>query len=424
VSGNTAYYGGGGISSSAGGDLTLINSTVSGNTARHYYGGGIRHIYGDLTLTNSTVSDNTASRSGGGIWKDSGHIGDYFTITNSTVSGNTSYGGSGGGISGSHLTLTNSTVSGNTAGYGFGGGLWGEYFTITNSTVSGNTAYSGGGISGEYMTVTDSTVSGNHATYEGGGIYSGGSANLTNTIVADNGTTTPNCDGALDSLGYNLADDDSCGFTALGDLVVADAMLGPLADNGGPTETHALLAGSPAIDAGSPACPPPVTDQRGVLRPQGAACDIGAFESGATPPGTADCLCEVENINPNQVVLQNVGTGGKGAERTRDMVMIVRAVDAPGATCGPGEFSNPTLVNLKMEDDGGNLLVDSAKTVVCKHGVTTTVKRSVLFQGPLNCESGAVPPPKPDFSLGTITSTGSAPGTTDYVESTSIKCFE
>jgi cysteine-rich repeat protein len=136
-----------------------------------------------------------------------------------------------------------------------------------------------------------------------------------------------------------------------------------------------------------------------------------------------DCLCEVLDINPNQVVLQRVGTGGKGASSTRKMVMIVHAVDAPGATCDPGEFSNPTSVNLKMEDDGGNILIDSAKIVVCKQGVTTLI-RNVLFQGPLNCESGAVPPPKPDFSLGTITSTVSAPHTTDYVEDTMIKCFE
>jgi hypothetical protein len=98
-------------------------------------------------------------------------------------------------------------------------------------------------------------------------------------LIGGNGTATSNCNETLDSLGYNLADDDSCGFTEPTDLLVDDAMLGPLADNGGPTETHALLSGSPAIDAGSPNCPPPDTDQRGVVRPQGAACDIGAFES-------------------------------------------------------------------------------------------------------------------------------------------------
>ena len=111
--------------------------------------------------------------------------------------------------------------------------------------------------------------------------------------------------------------------------------------------------------------------------------------------------------------------------------MIIQAVDAPGATCDPGKFSNPTPVNLKMEDDSGNILIDSAKTVVCEGGtdefgapLTINLKRDVFFQGPLNCENGAVPPPKPDFSLGTITATGSAPGTADYVEGIKIKCFE
>jgi hypothetical protein len=99
-------------------------------------------------------------------------------------------------------------------------------------------------------------------------------------------------------------------------------------------------------------------------------------------------------------------------------------VDGPGATCDPGEFSNPRWVNLKMVDDDGDVLVDSAETVVCEQGVTTTVKWDVFLQGPLNCENGEVPSPKPGFSLGTITSTGSAPGTADYVESTRIKCFE
>jgi hypothetical protein len=144
----------------------------------------------------------------------------------------------------------------------------------------------------------------------------------------------------------------------------------------------------------------------------------------ATPTPSADCLCEVQNINPNQVVLQNTGTGGKGSDATRKMIVTVNAVDAPGATCDPGEFSNPTSINLKMEDDRGNVLVDSANTVVCEQGVTMNLKRNVFFQGPLNCENGAVPPPKPGFSLGSITATGSAPGTADYVEGIKIKCFE
>jgi hypothetical protein len=92
------------------------------------------------------------------------------------------------------------------------------------------------------------------------------------------------------SLGYNLEDGTSCGLTATGDLVVADAMLGPLQDNGGPTETHDLLPGSPAIDAGSMDCPPPDTDQRGVARPQGAGCDIGAVEYVPEPHHAASMI--------------------------------------------------------------------------------------------------------------------------------------
>jgi hypothetical protein len=125
------------------------------------------------------------------------------------------------------------------------------------------------------LTLTNSTVSGNIARDSGGGIQSR-SFTLANTIVADN--VVDNCSNSADSLGYNLTDDTSCALAEPTDLVVADAMLGPLQDNGGPTETHALLPGSPGIDAGSVDCPPPDTDQRGVARPQGAACDIGAFE--------------------------------------------------------------------------------------------------------------------------------------------------
>ena len=90
----------------------------------------------------------------------------------------------------------------------------------------------------------------------------------------------------------------------------------------------------------------------------------------------------------------------------------------------PESSPAPTPVNLKMEDDRGNILIDSAKTIVCEQGETRSVKRSVFFRGPLNCENGTVPLPKPGFSVGAITSTGSALGAADYVEDIRIKCFE
>jgi hypothetical protein len=177
---------------------------------------------------------------------------------------------------------------------------------------------------------------------------------------------------------------------------------------------------------GAGATPDPCVESRTLV---GDNIEIVVRTSTASPWNfglpIADCLCEVENINPNQIVLQNVVSGGRGSSATRKMVLIVHAVDAPGATCDPGEFSEPTPVNLMMVDDDGDGVFNDGKTIVCEGGgVTTNVKWDVFFQGPLNCEDGAVPPPKPDFSLGTITSTGSAPGTANYVESTRIKCFE
>ncbi len=277
VSGNVALYSGGGIGSEHYGDQTLTNSTVSGNTAG-WVGGGINGDF--FFITNSTVSENTAYQGGGGI------NGDFLSITNSAVSENTAY--KGGGIVGSRLSLTNSTVNGNTAEW-MNGGILGSRLSLTNSTVSGNIASVLGGVSASGATLTNSTVSGNISTHPyglPGGIY-GEFVRLDNTIVVNNGVI--NCSGGISggiiSLGHNLADDDTCEFTDPSDLVVADAMLGPLQDNGGPSETHALLPGSPAIDAGSLDCPPPATDQRGVARPQGAACDIGAVEYLPEPRG-------------------------------------------------------------------------------------------------------------------------------------------
>ncbi len=264
---------GGGIDN--GGTLTLTNSTVSGNTAGG--GGGIANG-ATATLTNSIVSGNTAAGDYGGI----SNFG-TMTIIDSTISGNNgddSVGGiynSGTGT----LTLTNSTVSGNTAAVD--GGIrndFGGTLTLNSSTVSGNTAAGDyGGISNfGTLTLTNSTVSGNTASSVGG-IFNdfGGTLTLKNTIVA-NSPSGGDCFGTITSAGYNLDSDGTCGLAAAGDISNTDPLLGPLADNGGPTLTHALLAGSPAIDAGSPDCPPPATDQRGVVRPQGAACDIGAYE--------------------------------------------------------------------------------------------------------------------------------------------------
>jgi hypothetical protein len=272
------------------GTLTLINSTVSGNSADYgdlAYGGGVTNYEGTLTLINSTVSGNSAAR-GGGIYNYGGTL----TLTNSTVSGNTATGdlASGGGIShgGGDLTLINSTVSGNTA-YSGGGIHSGGTPTLINSTVSGNTATSGGGINysgtGTLMLIS-STVSGNSAA-EGGSIRNlRGTVTLTNTLVEDDCQVSEGS--SIVSLGHNIeSPGDTCGFDQATDQVNVTAEqlnLGPLQDNGGPTMTYALGAGSVAIDwIPAEDCvdadgQPLTTDQRGEPRPAGSGCDVGAFE--------------------------------------------------------------------------------------------------------------------------------------------------
>ena len=295
VSGNTSYRGGGGIYSNSG-TVTLANITVSGNTSTTQGGAGIQNGSGTLTLTNSTVSGNSGPGEGGGIsLSTNGTV----TVTGSTISGNQA--NLAGGISNyGTMTLTNITVSGNNADVDGGGIInnQGRTLTLTNCTVSGNTASGNGG--GVYnkgtLILTNGTVSGNSASY-GGGIRNTGLAKPLNAILAGNTASQfgPDCYGTLTSQGHNLVQD--VGFYTIsgiltGNITGQDPLLGPLADNGGPTLTHALLFGSPAIDSGDDSVVGSplflTTDQRGASFPrlQRAHVDIGAYEA-APPPDPA-----------------------------------------------------------------------------------------------------------------------------------------
>jgi len=294
VTGNKAGFGGGIANFS--GVLNLLGSTVAENTAT--YGGGVANANGgSVTLTNSVVVNNMSAQYGGGILNQG-----PLTVIDSTIAGNESGPGSGGGgvyNQEGTFALTRSTVSGNkgTGISNFGLGT----LIVENSTISSNSGDSTGGINNfrGNVTLSNSTVAGNNSTlgFGPGGVRNdAGTVTLTNTILATNTSTTgPDCSGSLTSLGYNLVgDDSSCGFSpSMGDLVNVNPLLDVLADNGGRTLTHALLSGSPAIDAGDNAgCPG--TDQRGAARPtdgdhDGAAtCDIGAFELAGTDTNGAD----------------------------------------------------------------------------------------------------------------------------------------
>ncbi len=251
--------------------LTVANGFVSGD------GGGLENN-GTLSISNSTFSGNSAFGDGGGL-ENNGTL----SISNSTLSGNgVAPGFGGGGIANSGTaSISNSTFSDNSASGG-GGIVNSGTLSISNSTFSGNSTNIGGGIenNGGTVSISNSTFSGNFAI-AGGGIYTSRAVNIGGSIVADN--TGGDCYGPLTDQGYNLSSDSSCGFTGTGSLQNTDPKLDPngLLNNGGPTQTIALEPDSPAVDhiPVDSSCPASgTTDQRGVSRPQGPACDIGAFE--------------------------------------------------------------------------------------------------------------------------------------------------
>ena len=278
--------------------INNVTVTIDRFTIQHGYdisfaGGGIGNIGGHVTVSHSTIINNVSSYPdgaalGGGIYNVYGAGAATLNVIKSVISGNVGdFGGGGGGIYNFNGTLmvTHSTVSHNTVlGYFYGSGIEAHGpVTLNNSTVSGNTggAFGEGVYSfGQTVDLNNSTISSNQSS----GIYNqAGIVNVKNTIMANHGSSDcyndPSYSGVINSLGDNLVENHTNCTLAGSDLTTMTPQLGPLQDNGGPTPTHALLPGSPAIDAGSPDCPPPATDQRGVARPQGTACDIGAYES-------------------------------------------------------------------------------------------------------------------------------------------------
>ena len=357
LSGNTAPSGGGGIANK--GTVTVSNSTIFGNYNGSHGGGGILNYgTGTLNISNSTISGNTAGSAGGGI-SNFGTL----TLTNSTLSGNITYGGGGGGIvnagsltvtnstlsnnfaptgggifnnPNSTVSLTDSTISGNSATSGSGGGMDNRgTITVTNSTISGNTATNfGGGIfnnPNSTVSLTNSTLSGNSAT-SGGGIYNStatsvpqtspaGILNIANTIIANSTTGGDYAGGGAVNLisGATAANNlitQLAPIPGIGDwattVTSVQLNLGTLANNGGPTQTLALLTGSVAINAGnatiSNAAPISRKDQRGINR---TTSDIGAYSSGIQVNTTADTVDSDPNVTSlrEAITLANTTAG-------------------------------------------------------------------------------------------------------------------
>jgi len=343
VTSHIGEYGaaGGGIYNE--GLLTVIYTTVHGNSATGLGVGGGLVNYGTLTLTTSTVRGNSSDSTGGGV-----HNSGTLTVTGSTIRGNTAtlpghgtvggagfsnYGtatltntaisdNGGSGIqNGGTLTVMASTISGNSVSnlYHHGGGLSNTgKATLSHSTISGNSVEAmGGGLSNEgggTLTLIASTISGNAAASGGGLENAYGKVTITDSIVAKNlhGGDCSNYSGSIISKGYNLDSDGSCQLTAPTDRPGVDPLLGPLQDNDGPTLTHALLPGSPALDAipwGLNGCGTTLfSDQRWKARPQpaGGACDIGAYEVEVAGQVLS---AWVTGVTPHTAVCENATTG-------------------------------------------------------------------------------------------------------------------
>jgi hypothetical protein len=413
---------GGGIN--AAGDMTLDRVVVTQNTAdggTDAYGGGIAVGLGTLTLRHSTVSDNTATTSG-------------TSATNVNAYG----GGIAVFMGGPELVIDHSTISGNTAAgvvvtsapgtdaSGHGGGVYsGGPVTIDQSTISGNTASASGGTNSAFvtgggyyednggtLTSTGSTFSDNTVSFTGGPgpFFSSDGANIAlvptpgatvrSSIVA-NPTGGNNCvsNGVpLVSNGFNLDEDGSCEFDQATDIEGQDPMLGPLASNGGPTQTQRLLAGSPAADKGNSFGA--LTDQRGAGFARvsdsaaianasgGDGTDIGAFERDVVAPNKPVITASVPRSPSNLNSLKLRGTAEAGS--------IVRIYKTAGCTGSPvkaglaSAFASPGL----------GLTVASNTTTVFRVTATDSSGNTSACSNGFSYVEDSIPP---NTSIGSVT---------------------
>jgi hypothetical protein len=390
ITGNKAQYSGGGMLSVSGpggsAKLTLINCMVTTNSAG-LVGGAIYNSgesgSGTIVVLGSTISGNSSGNVGAGAIKNDGSpTGKAMTyVTNSTLSFNSTT-GNGGAIqndgfqSSATLVVVNSTLYGNVAsadGSSLGGGAifnndggnnGTSAVTIINSTLTGNSTGSrggailngflGGGVT--TMRLLSSTLSDNSSPALGAGIYNIGLVEIGNTILkaGASGSNISGLSGIVISDGYNLSSDSGSGFmTNATDRINIDPMIGPLQDNGGLVFTHALLAGSPAIDQGKNLSGD-VTDARGLPRTfddpsisnfaGGDGTDIGGFEKGSELR-----IISVEKMNTD-LVLGFASLSAVNYEvQTRTNLSLGSWISSPGIMPGSGSIIKKTLTNALTE---------------------------------------------------------------------------
>ncbi len=341
------------LSVNSGGNLTL-NSLTARNG--HLTSGDGSAIYsaGTLTITNSAFSgNNTNTGFGGGVYND---VTGVLTITNSTFSANSS-GTAGGGV----YNASSSTT------------------TITNSTFSANSSGTGGGIyNGGTTTIRNSTLSGNSAINNGGGIFiaNTGTLNYANTIIA-NSTSGGDCGSqfgaTIGTNTNNLVEGANCSAALSG-----DPNLGPLADNGGPTQTMALIYPSSALNAGDDAtcaaAPVNNLDQRGMARPQGTKCDIGAYEVVSTQSGPAFVVNSPADTSDGICDLRGQGFGNQDCT-------LREAIDTANFQAGANTITfDSTYVNAANRITVNNVNITSLPTITTDITITGNGSNSTIIQ--------------------------------------------
>ena len=346
-------------------NVTIEGPATKGITLSGDRKAGVMHVHEGATLVNLTITEGKAQIFGGGIVAEGALVLDHTTVTENEA-------GSVGGIFGETITLTNSTVTSNIARVdltqGVAGGISFDFagaLTLTNSTVSHNTP---GGLTGHGNSSNQRRV-----LFE-------------NAIVSNNGAQ--NCVAALDFkfAGRNISNDDSCGGNVL-EMLIADPLLQPLADNGGPTSTRSLDPRSPAIDATD--CPTLAVDQRYVARD--AKCDIGAFEFVPTTVTLAiNSAAQIDRETGEALVTGTVSCSRVTAfdlvvalaqdQRAKRTPTVVRATTTIRVVCGT--TAQPWIVSIAAANgqalENGTALA-SVETVNTNAGVTaatnsTTVK--------------------------------------------------
>lgn len=343
--GNNGGNNGGGISV-MGGSLVLLDSTVTRSTAA--LGGGIYSSIGSLTILSSTISGNTGT---GAVYG-----GGDTTVIDSTIADN-----AGTAIVfptlGAMLSIDRTTISGNTDTAGVGGiQMQGGSAKIRNTTFSGNSGLQGG----DFGTGAGVTLALLNVTATGGSAPAllfdpAATVTLRNTLFA--GTGMRCSPGSLPtSQGHNLSSDMTCNLTSATDKPGVDAMLGPLAANGGPTMTHALLAGSPAVNAGDGASLEPM-DQRGLPRVQFAAVDIGAVEVSepivSTQPAP-QTVAEGDMLTLSVAAMNQNSTTALTYQWRKDGAAIAGAVSAT-FTKAAAAVEDSGMYDVLVINDGGGL---------------------------------------------------------------------